>query len=167
MTLYWPLNCKGLAFSEKVNAILHKMLNLGFRNFRPIFLKSNFLIGTFFLYLWLSVWVDIYIINIWRQRGKSVSRAFPKIKNLVVCAKFPLGSKFHFFKWRTYFTQFIDKFFKFEDMEISLIILGLKYGHRCVNFLFSIIFSAVKLKLGHNCSQFIYRFKIGAFESWS
>ena len=38
-------------------------------------------------------------------------------KNPVVCAKFPLGSKFYFSKWKTFFTQFIDKFLKFEEVE--------------------------------------------------
>ena len=54
--------------------------------------------------------------------------------NLVVCAKFPVGSKFHFSKWKTYFTQFIDKLLKFEEMEYLIIILRLKCGQPCVNF---------------------------------
>ena len=45
-------------------AILHKMLKLGFWNFKPIFLRMQFsLVATFFLYFWLSVWVEIYILN--------------------------------------------------------------------------------------------------------
>ena len=32
---------------------------------------------------------------------------------------------------------------------------------------FAILFSAVKLKLRPNFSQYTYRFKIGAFESWT
>ena len=46
------------------NAILHKMLKLGFWNFKPIFLRMQFsLVATFFLYFWLSVWVEICILN--------------------------------------------------------------------------------------------------------
>ena len=38
------------------NAILHKMLKLGFLNFEPIFLRMRFsLAATFFLQFWLSV----------------------------------------------------------------------------------------------------------------
>ena len=45
-------------------AILHKMLKLGFWNFKPIFLRMQFsLVATFFLYFWLSVWVEICILN--------------------------------------------------------------------------------------------------------
>ena len=73
---YCPPNSKIFAFCErnkcyKMNeccfAYFNPKLNLGFRNFRPIFLKKiPFLVATIFLYLWLSVWVDICIINIWR-----------------------------------------------------------------------------------------------------
>ena len=53
------------------NAVLHKMLNLGFRNFslvfwsfKPIFFRMYLLLdSTSFLNLWLSVWVDICIWN--------------------------------------------------------------------------------------------------------
>ena len=37
------------------------MLNLGFRNFRSIFLKNTFLDAILFLYLWLCALVDICI----------------------------------------------------------------------------------------------------------
>ena len=65
---HWPLNYKRLAFYKTLNATLHKILNLGFWAFRSIFFKecSIFSIVTLFLYLWLSVWVDICIINTWR-----------------------------------------------------------------------------------------------------
>ena len=37
---------------------------IGFKNFKPFFLRMQFsLIATFFLYFWLSVWVEIYILN--------------------------------------------------------------------------------------------------------
>ena len=69
------------------------------------------------LYLWLPLWVDIYFIDIRRSRGKSISRAFPKVKSSVVRAKFPVCSKFHFSQWKTYYSKFIDKFLKFEEIE--------------------------------------------------
>ena len=39
-------------------------LKLGFWHFKPIFLRMQFsLVATFFLYFWLSVWVEICILN--------------------------------------------------------------------------------------------------------
>ena len=39
-------------------------LKLGSWNFKPIFLRMQFsLVATFFLYFWLSVWVEICILN--------------------------------------------------------------------------------------------------------
>ena len=63
--------------------------------------------------------------------------------------------------WR-YFTQFFNKFLKFEEMEYLI-------HHVKVEMLptlckVPILFSAVKFKLGHKFSQFIYRFKIGSLK---
>ena len=79
-------------------------------------------------------------------------------KNPVVCANFPLGSKFHFSKWKTYFTQFIDKFLKFEEMEYLIHHVKVEMWPALCKF--PILFSPVKLKLGRNFSQFIYRSKL-------
>ena len=46
-----------------------------------------------------------------------VSRTFTKTKKSVICAKQPMSSKFHLSKWKTYFSQFIDKFLKIEEVE--------------------------------------------------
>ena len=46
-----------------------------------------------------------------------VSRTFPKPKKSVICAEYPMSSKFHLSKWKTYFSQFIDKFLKIEEVE--------------------------------------------------
>ena len=44
-----------------------------------------------------------------------VSKTFIKVKRSVLCAEYlPMSSKFHLSKWRTYFSQFIDKFLKIE-----------------------------------------------------
>ena len=50
----------------------------------------------------LSVWVKHQIANI--------NRTVPSAKIYVVFAEFPMGLKFHFFQWKTYFSQFVDKF---------------------------------------------------------
>ena len=85
--------------------------------------------------------------------------------NPVLCIKFPVGSKFHFSKWKTYFTEFTDKLFKIEEMEYLI-------HHNKVEMWpalcrFPILFSAVKVNLGHKFSQFIYSFKTRTFESWA
>ena len=46
-----------------------------------------------------------------------VSRTFTKAKKSVLCAEYPISSKFHFSKWKTYFSQFIDDFLKIGEVE--------------------------------------------------
>ena len=46
-----------------------------------------------------------------------VSRTFTKAKKSAICAEYPMGSKFHLSKWKTYFSQFIEKFLKIEEVE--------------------------------------------------
>ena len=87
------------------------------------------------------------------------------VKNSQVCAKFPVDSKFYFSQLKTYISQFIDKFLKFEEIESGIHHVKIEIGPALCKF--PILFSTVKLKLGHNFSQFISRFIIGTFESWS
>ena len=76
-----------------------------------------------------------------------------------------MGSKFHISQWKTYFTQFTDKFLKLE--EIEYLVHYIKFEMWPALCKFPILFSAVKLKLRPNFSQFIYRFEIGTCESWT
>ena len=46
-----------------------------------------------------------------------VSRNFTKTKKYVLCVEFPMNSKFHLSKWKTYFSQFTDTFWKIEEVE--------------------------------------------------
>ena len=97
--------------------------------------------------------------KIWRFPLRPVFHfPFPEAKTSAVCAEFPMGSKFHFSKWKTYLSQFIDKFLKFEE-KFEMCPSDL--------FKFVILFPNVTLKLGHNFPKLIYRLKIGAFECWS
>ena len=83
-------------------------------------------------------------------------RTFFQIKNTAVSAEFAMGSKFHFSQLKTYLSQFIDWFLKFE--KTSFIMLTLKCDQLCDQLglcKFPISFSS-KLKLGHNFSQFIH-----------
>ena len=98
------------------------------------------------LWLCLPVWLDILIIKIWRSRDKCIDRAFPKVKNSLVCAKFPMSSKFHFSQWKTYFTKFIDNFLKFVETEYLNHYFKFKMWPALCKF--SILFSTVKLRLG-------------------
>ena len=45
------------------------------------------------------------------------NRTFTKAQKSVICAEYPMSSKFHLYKWKTYFSQFIDKFLKIEEVE--------------------------------------------------
>ena len=46
-----------------------------------------------------------------------VSRTFTKAKNSVLWAEYPMSSKFHLSKRRRYFSQFIDKYLKIEEVK--------------------------------------------------
>ena len=46
-----------------------------------------------------------------------VSRTFTKAKKSVICAEYPMSSKFHLSKWKTYFSQFIDKYLKIKSLK--------------------------------------------------
>ena len=114
-------------------------MNLGFRNFKLIFLKIiRFLVAILFLYLRLSVWVYICIVNVqrWGQECSSFSQ------------------------WKTYFSKFIDHFLKFENL--------LEYLSHYVKFEmwpalcnYPILFSKIKLK------NIIKRFRTGSLKSYS
>ena len=73
-----------------------------------------------------------------------------------------MGSKFYFSQWETYFTQFIIKFLKFEEMQYFIHHFKVEMWPAFCKF--PILLSAVKLKLDQTFSQFIRRFKIGSFE---
>ena len=135
-------------------------MNLGFQNLRPTYLKRTFFnCDTFSSYLFEV----IFALLTFGDRGVRVSRAYPKVKNPVVCTKFCMGSKFHFSQWKTYFTEFINKFLKFEEMEYLIYHVKVEIWPALCKI--PILFSAVKFKFGHNFYQFIYTFK--SFESWS
>ena len=38
----------------------------------------------------------------------------------VIFAEYPMSSKFHLSKWKTYFSQFIDKFFKIKEVKYPI-----------------------------------------------
>ena len=45
-----------------------------------------------------------------------VSRTFTKAKKSVICSEYPMSSKFHLSKWKTYLSQFIDKYLNIEEV---------------------------------------------------
>ena len=40
-----------------------------------------------------------------------------RAKNYAICPEYPMSSKFDLSKWKTYFSQFIDKFLNNEELE--------------------------------------------------
>ena len=40
-----------------------------------------------------------------------------RAKNSVICVEYTMSSKFHLSKWKRYFSQFIDKYMKIEQVE--------------------------------------------------
>ena len=46
-----------------------------------------------------------------------VSRTFTKAKNSVIWLEYPMSSKFHLSKWKRYYSQFIDKYVKIDEVK--------------------------------------------------
>ena len=95
---------------KKINAIFHKMLSLGFQNFRPIFFFKEFtLVATLFSYLdHLFAWI-FASLTFGDKRVRVLVGPFLRSK-LCGMREIPMGSKFHFYKCKTYFSQSIHKF---------------------------------------------------------
>ena len=55
-----------------------------------------------------------------------VSRTFTKAKKSVICAEYPMSSKFHLSKWKTYFSEFIERFLKIEEAEYLILYVKFK-----------------------------------------
>ena len=94
------------------------MLNLQFQNFRPIFLNVilfylqhvfcsyDYLFEIVFTLLtFRDKWVRVLAGPFLRSKILSYSQNFQWVQN----SMFP--------QWKTYFSQLIDKFLKFEEME--------------------------------------------------
>ena len=76
-------------------------MNSRFWNFGLIFLRSTFFSCNTFLYLWLSVWVDICIINFGNEGVRELAGPFQRSKPCGI-SKISNGFKFHFSQWKTY-----------------------------------------------------------------
>ena len=55
-----------------------------------------------------------------------ISRTFTKAKKSRICAEHPMSSKLHLSKWKTYFSQFIEKFLKIEVAEYLILYVKFK-----------------------------------------
>ena len=55
-----------------------------------------------------------------------VIRTFTKAKKSGICAEYPMSSKFYLSKWKTYFSQFIEKFLKIEEVEYLILYVKFK-----------------------------------------
>ena len=56
-----------------------------------------------------------------------VSKTFTKAKKSVLCAEYPMSSKFHLSKRKTYFSQFIEKFLNIEELKYLIHYVNSKY----------------------------------------
>ena len=54
-----------------------------------------------------------------------VSSTFTKAKKSVICAEYPMSSKFNSSKWKRYFSQFIDKYL--TNKEVKYLIHYVKF----------------------------------------
>ena len=48
---------------------------------------------------------------------QAVGPLLAKAKKSLICAKYPMSSKFYLLKWKRYFSQFIGKYLKIEQVE--------------------------------------------------
>ena len=142
-----------------------KCWSYGFETSDSLFKEYLFSCNIFFCTSGYLFELIFALSTFWDKGVRVVAGSFVRSQILWLAQKFPVGLKFHFPKWKTYFTHFIDKFLKFGEMEY--LIHHIKVEIRPALCRFSILFSAVKLKLEHNFSQFIYRFKIGTYEFWT
>ena len=102
------------------------------------------------------------LLTTFRGTGERIlAGLFLRSKSSVVCPKFPMGSKFNLSQSKTYFSQFIDKFLKLEEMEYLIHVKFKMWLALCKS---SILFSTVNLKLEQNFSQYINRCKIGTLQ---
>ena len=100
----------------------------------------------------------IFALLTFADKGVRVlARLFQKSKMRYV-QNFQQVKNFIFPNGETYFTQFMNKFFKFQEMEY--LIHHVKVEVWLALYKLPILFSAVKFKLRRSFSQFVYRFKI-------
>ena len=97
----------------------------------------------------------------------SLANILIDIVYFVVCAEFPMGSKYHFSQWQIYFAQFIsqEKYLNFKETKHLIHYAKFEMGPGLILYKF-LLFPIVKLKLGHSFYQFNLRFKIGIFQCW-
>ena len=131
--------------------------------FRVSKLKTHFF-KKYFFQLQHFFWSYGYLLELifalltFADKGVRVlARVFQKSKMRYV-QNFQQVKNFIFPNGETYFTQFMNKFFKFQEMEY--LIHHVKVEVWLALYKLPILFSAVKFKLRRSFSQFVYRFKI-------
>ena len=94
---------------------MQKMLNLGFRNFRHNF---YFFQLQYFFCAYDYLFELIFALLTFRDKGVIVIVGPFLRLNILWCAQnFQWAKNSVFSKWKTYFSQFIDKFLQFEEMK--------------------------------------------------
>ena len=122
-TKYEGLTLPGYFFLLQ-NAILHKMLNLGFWNFKLIFLRICILsVATFFLNLWLSVWVDTCILNRFHEVLTVIIKHLEiKFKNISYFKVFMNFENSMFFSFWALFPKMYTLFWGYDNFSHLVLI---------------------------------------------
>ena len=124
---YLPLKPKGLGFYKCYFA--KEMLNVGFRNFRLIFLKIIvFFSRTKTLFLYIQLLELISALLKFREKGERIlAGLFLRLKILWYIQNFQQVQKSFFLQLETHFSQFIDKYLihhiKFQIVLCKFLIL--------------------------------------------
>ena len=124
---YLPLQPKGLGFYKCYFA--KEMLNVGFRNFRLIFLKIIvFFSRTKTLFLYIELLELISALLKFRDKGERIlAGLFLRSKFLWYIQNFQQVQKSFFLQLETHFSQFIDKYLihhiKFQIVLCKFLIL--------------------------------------------
>ena len=120
---------KGWHFIKEINIVLHKILNWGFQNFRPIFFWRALFFSCNTCSERLSVWVDICIINILRQRVKVlVAGLFLNSNMLWYAQNYQWAQNSIFPNGKHTFSHSLINSWNLSKWNISLIMLSLKCG---------------------------------------
>ena len=129
---YWPPNSKD-HFTKEINAILHKMLNLWFRNFRPIFLRKVLFWLLHFFCIYGYLFELIFAFLAFGDKAVVLAGAFLWSKIMWYPQNFQWVQNSFFPNRRHSFSNSLINYWNLNKLMEYLIMLCLKCGLPCVN----------------------------------
>ena len=139
--------------------MLFYVVEFRFSKLKTHFFKKYFFQLQHFFWTYGYLFELIFALLTFVDKGVRVlARLFQRSKILWCVQNFQQVKNFIFPNDETYFTQFMNKFFKFEEMEYLIHHIKVEVWLALCKLL--ILFSAVKFKLRRSFCQFVYRFKI-------